>query len=198
MLRANRSWIAVASLGLATLAVGCSEENRDNSDVPTGVSEDVGAEARFGVTYDQIEFLGNPLVSEVTVQYALHDEYNQNMPYRMVPRFKRITEQFITEVAGRPQSLATAISGVLYPDVLVAYLDRDPSTASWLSWAVAEGWGGRTLQDDVVDIGLGAIFGSLLLDDKTVKPGLSSDNVPFNEPLLSTFPYVGSPHGPQQ
>ena len=190
MLRVNRSWVAVASLGFTLLVAGCGDEGREDSAVAGRVSGPE-AEGDLNTVFVQREYLANPLVSEVTVPKRLHDEYNLNMPYRQVARFKQITEQFITGVAGRPQSLAETISGVLYPDVLVAYLDRDPATAGWLSWAVANGWGGRRLQDDAVDIGLGAIFGSLLLDDKTVNRGLDSDNVPFNEPLVSTFPYVG-------
>jgi hypothetical protein len=195
MLRVNRSWVAVASLGFALLVGACGDDT-ENSGGMLSRASGPEAEGDLNTVFVQREFLGNPLVSEVTVPKRLHDEYNTNMPYRQVARFKRITEEFITGVAGRPQALAEGISGVLYPDVLVAYLDRDPSTAFWLSWAVMPdvGWGGRRLQDDAVDIGLGAIFGSLLLDDKTVNRGLDSDNVPFNEPLVNTFPYVGLPN----
>lgn len=31
--------------------------------------------------YDQVEFPGNPLVSEVTILKARHDAYNRTMPY---------------------------------------------------------------------------------------------------------------------
>jgi hypothetical protein len=77
--------------------------------------------------------------------------------------------------------------------MLVVQTDKDPATAGWLSWALANGWGGRKLTDDVVDAGLQAIFGPLL-SPVNVSPGLASDNVNANDkPFLTTFPYYAPP-----
>jgi hypothetical protein len=91
-------------------------------------------------------------------------------------------------------ALGEVIAGVLIPDALIVQTDRDPSTAGWLSWAVADGYGGRRLTDDAVDVGLLAIFGPLLSPDNPI-PGLSTDNVPVNDMEFSTtFPYLATPH----
>ena len=72
--------------------------------------------------------------------------------------------------------------------------NRAGSTSGWLSWALANGYGGRRLQDDVVDAGLTAIFGNLLDPAATVLAGLTSDNVPMSARTFSaTFPYLEVP-----
>jgi len=82
--------------------------------------------------------------------------------------------------------------------MLVTYPRRDnlnPGTqVFWLSW-VFGGYGGRTLNDDVVDIGLAAIFGSLLGNTSNVTPGLTTDNVGSNDvPFGASFPYLAAAH----
>ena len=70
------------------------------------------------------------------------------------------------------------------------YPKRDGTPVFWLSW-VFGGYGGRSLNDDVVDIGLGAIFGSLLGNNNNVSPGLTTDNVSANDvPFLTTFEFM--------
>ena len=87
----------------------------------------------------------------------------------------------------------TGVSSVLIPDMLLVFPNRNPSTSGWLGWALANGWGGRNLSDDVVDAGLAAVFGSLLNASNT-SPGLSTDNVGANDKAFSTtFPYLAAP-----
>jgi hypothetical protein len=183
----------IVPIGFALLAAGCDSDK----DAPTASASIAAARAfRHGpdVTYTQRDFLGNPLVSEVTVPKAMHARYNKLSPFILTADFKRTTEEFVTGVAGRPVAVATTLSSVLYPDILVVQTDRDPATAGWLSWALADGWGGRKLTDDVVDAGLSAIFGPLL-SPENVSPGLASDNVPSNDKaFLATFPYIAPPH----
>jgi hypothetical protein len=182
--------MAVAPLGLGLLAGACGDRDGGPIAGPDAASAFVHAP---GVVYRQREFLGNPLVSEVTVPKRLHQLYNTTMPYNAA-RFVPVTQAFVTEVAGRPASVGAVLSSVLYPDVLVVQTDRDPSTAGWLTWALANGYGGRKLADDVVDIGLVAIFGPLL-SPVNVSPGLATDNVPLNDtPFLPAFPYVWPAH----
>jgi len=46
-----------------------------------------------------------------------------------------------------------------------------------------------------VDIGLGALFGSLLGNTSNVTPGLTTDNVNSNDvPFGSAFPYLAAAH----
>jgi hypothetical protein len=72
--------------------------------------------------------------------------------------------------------------------------DKAPNTAGWLTWALANGYGGRRLNEDVVDEGLAAVFGPLL-DPNNVSPGLTSQHVPANDvPFMTTFPYLAAAH----
>jgi len=147
--------------------------------------------------YDQVEFLGNPLVSEVTIVKANHDLYNRTQPYNTAT-FKPQTAQFVTGVGGRPQALADVLTSVLYPDMLVVDTSKPGSTAGWLSWALANGYGGRKLTDDVVDIALTAVFSTLLnptgASCAPFQLPLCTDNVSASgKAFLSTFPYLANP-----
>jgi hypothetical protein len=108
--------------------------------------------------------------------------------------FRAKVESFVTGVAGREASLATTLSSVLIPDMLIVQPGKPGSSAGWLTWALADGYGGRKLADDVVDAGLMAIFGPLL-NPRNVSPGLSTDNVNANDKAFSpTFPYLATPN----
>lgn len=192
-MRIAKKW-AMSALAALALTAGCTDD--DSSRDMTGPNLAAGA-AASGRTYDQMEFLGNPLVAEVTILKTNHDPYNKTQPYNTAT-FLPQTAQFVTQVAGRPQSLANTLGSVLYPDILIVDSSKDPATAGWLSWALAGGWGGRKLTDDVVDVGLIAIFSSFL--DPTgasCAPGqlpLCTDNVGANDKaFLSTFPYLAPP-----
>ena len=182
---------AIVALGLTTIA--CGSDSRSNVTDPT-VALDANDDSRV---YDQVEFLGNPLVSEVTILKANHDAYNRTQPYNTAT-FLPQTAQFVTGVAGRPQNLAATLGSVLYPDMLVVDSSKDPSTAGWLSWALANGWGGRKLADDVVDVGLTAIFSSLLSPENAscapFQLPLCTDNVGAGaKGFTNTFPYLAAP-----
>jgi Domain of unknown function (DUF4331) len=76
--------------------------------------------------------------------------------------------------------------------MLITYPKRDGTPVLWLSW-VFGGFGGRSLSDDVVDIGLGALFGGLLGNTNNVSPGLTTDNVDANDKAFgATFPYLAA------
>jgi len=63
---------------------------------------------------------------------------------------------------------------------------------------LANGWGGRKLQDDVVDLALLALFGDPFgadPDGAQGKEALTTDNVAFDSPGVSTtFPYLAAPN----
>lgn len=140
--------------------------------------------------FNQIERLGNPLVSEVFLEKRDHGFHNSGKPSTDVVSFKAKLEGFVRNVAGRNQTVQTTLSSVLLPDLLIVQLDKNPASAGWLSWALANGYGGRRLDDDVVDAGLAALFGGLI-DPTNQSPGLTSQHVPANDkPFLPTFPYV--------
>jgi hypothetical protein len=147
--------------------------------------------------YEQVEFLGNPLVSEVTIEKANHDSYNRTQPYNSAV-FGPQSLAFINAFRAGQPAVANTLGAVLYPDMLIVESSRNPATSGWLSWALASGWGGRNLSDDVVDAGLSAIFGKVITatgaycDNGTLP--LCTDNVPANDKAFSsTFPYLASP-----
>jgi hypothetical protein len=208
-------WTASAMLAL-TLLTAC----QDNA-MPTGV--DASADrlsSNSAKVYEQVEFLGNPLVSEVTIVKARHDAYNRTMPYAP-GSFIAETKSFITTIGGRSQARADLLASVLYStsDMLIVDTRNPPATAGWLSWvpqvnavygavsgdgrAAGPGWGGRRLSDDVVDVGLTAIFSSFLSDvlgdaaSASCAPfalPLCTDNVGANDKSFSnTFPYLAPP-----
>ena len=178
----------------AVVGTACSDAT-DSRGVITGTRPVASRESRV---FTQRERLGNPLVSEVMIQKAHHHEHNTGLPSTDVAAFTDDLTGFITGVAGRDPAYANAIAGALLPDMLVTYPRRDnvnPGTpVFWLSW-VFGGYGGRSLTDDVVDIGLGALFGSLLGNTNNVTPGLTSDNVATNDIAVGgSFPYLAPAH----
>jgi len=189
----RRALALIVSLA-ATGTTACRDDGA-NAGGPLATSSLASREAR---TFTQRERLGNPLVSEVMIRKAHHHEHNTGMPSTDVADFTDDLTGFVTGVAGRDAAYATIIAGALLPDMLVTYPRRDnvnPATpVFWLSW-VFGGYGGRRLTDDVVDIGLGAIFGSLLGNTTNVSPGLTTDNVDANDSAFgATFPYLAPAH----
>jgi Domain of unknown function (DUF4331) len=197
---------ALACFALALVATACGDSSTADRQI---TAPDVASAERKGNTvpddepadaariYDQVDFLGNPLVSEVTIVKAHHELYNKTQPYNTAT-FRPETEQFVTAF-NRPQALATLLGSVLYPDVLVVDASKPRSSAGWLSWALSNGWGGRRLTDDVVDLGLSAIFSSFLNPTNAYCAPftlpLCTDNVGVNDSAFSpSFPYLVSAH----
>jgi hypothetical protein len=201
-----RVWLAALALGAAMAGCGDSATQRSGAHSIVGPNlaksvaqsdDDENDDGDDATLYDQTDFLGNPLVSEVTILKANHALYNRTQPYNTAT-FGPETKAFVTSF-GRPQALADLLGSVLYPDMLIVDASKNPNTAGWLSWALSNGWGGRKLTDDVVDIGLTAIFSSFLnptgaLCAPFTLP-LCTDNVGSNDVAFSsTFPYLAAPH----
>jgi len=176
----TRTLGVLSALALAAFAAACNDDNNDNG--ITGTPRDR--------VFVQVERLGNPLVSEVFLAKRNHGFHNAGKPSTDVANHAAELKAFVTTVAGRDQSVANTLASVLLPDMLIVQTDKAPNTAGWLTWALANGYGGRKLTDDVVDAGLSAIFGSLL-SPNNVSPGLTTDNVNQNDkPFLTAFPYL--------
>jgi hypothetical protein len=177
---------SAAALGLA----GCSDDN-------TGP-----ATPRM---FNQVQRLGNPLVSEVLLAKRSHPTHGSIGPQDDATVLGPEILSFITgpgSVAGRSAGYANTLGSVLLPDLLVVQTDKDPATAGWLNWVglppLANGWGGRKLQDDVVDLALLALFGDPFgadPDGAAGKEGLTTDNVAFDSPgVTNVFPYLAPPN----
>lgn len=174
------TWHRFAPIALAlAVATACSSDNSTATTTPN---------TRM---YNQVQRLGNPLVSEVFLAKRSHAVHGSTGPAQDNALIKAEFISFVATAAGRNATVQNTLAAVLLPDMLIVQTDKDQSTAGWLSWALANGWGGRKLTDDVVDAGLSAIFGALL-DPNNVTPGLTTDNVASDSPFLTTFPYVAA------
>lgn len=175
----TRMLAVLGAFALAT-AAACSNDNNGITAVPSDR------------VFVQVDRLGNPLVSEVFLAKRNHGFHNAGKPSTDVANHATELKAFVTTVAGRDQSVANTLASVLLPDMLIVQTDKATNTAGWLTWALANGYGGRKLTDDVVDAGLAAVFGNLL-SPNNVSPGLTTDNVNQNDkPFLATFPYLAA------
>lgn len=199
-IRRTRTLTIACLLGSSLVFAACSDTPANGASTDPIASlrggEDAG-DADDVVRYEQVEFLGNPLVSEVTIVKANHDRYNRTQPYNTA-EFGPQSLAFINAFRGNQPEVANTLGAVLYPDMLIVESARNPATSGWLSWALANGWGGRNLSDDVVDAGLSAIFGTIVSPAGAYCANgalpLCTDNVPANDkPFSRTFPYLASP-----
>jgi hypothetical protein len=150
--------------------------------------------------YKQIELLSRPAVKEVFELFESHNKTNRAEPYAdpvLQAQIKSFTLNF------RSKQNAETLQAILYPNVLKADLSQDVTTASYLGYetggATGSKWGGRALDDDIVDISLNAIFGNtlsalgLIPDDKMEAPCLALDNVAYDKSNTKAFPYIQAP-----
>ena len=189
----SRLVLGIAALSLVLAGVACNDEG--DAILGPGTNR----------TYTQIERLGNPLVSEVFFPKRDHGLHNTKGPESDgasmslggtdVPGHIR---SFVASF-GRSERIITTLGTVLSPDMLMVFPNRattNPATVGWLTWALAPGvgYGGRRLNDDVVDTAFSAVFGNVLDNTQPVLPNLTSDNVPASVRTFSTtFPYLGAP-----
>lgn len=188
---ARRWGISLVILAAGFTASGCSDD--DNGSGP-------GTPRAF----NQIQRLGNPLVSEVLLSKRSHPTHGSIGPQDDVALIGEEALGFLTgpgSVAGRSAEYANTLGGALLPDMLIVQTDKDPGTAGWLTWLplapFSNGYGGRKLDDDVVDLGLLAIFGDPFgadPDGAAGKEGLTTDNAGSDSPILPSFPYLGEPN----
>ena len=179
---------AVGAIGLVGAACSDDDDNGPGPDTPR--------------QYNQIQRLGNPLVSEVLLAKRSHATHGTSDPTDDASLIAPEILGFLTgtgSVAGRSADYANVLGSVLLPDALAVYTDRDPATAGWLTWLpqLGAGYGGRKPSDDVTDLALLAVFGDPFgLDPAGAvgKEGLTTDNVGFDSSVLPSFPYLGDPN----
>jgi len=162
--------------------------------VSAGCSDDNSLGPARPRMFNQVQRLGNPLVSEVLLAKRSHAQHGAIGPAEDQAMIQEEFKAFIRDVAGRNETVQNTLAAVLLPDMLIVESGRDPATAGYLSWALANGWGGRTLSDDILDASTMAVFGSLI-DPNNVSPGLTTDNVGCDDcPFPAAFPYLASPN----
>ena len=180
---------ALAALAVAALAgaTACDDDN------VTGLSGEPK-------TYNQVQRLGNPLVSEVLLMKRDHAFHGSIGPDADVANLAPKVKGFVAAFRPNATALQNAIAGTLLPDMLTVFTAQPQSSAGYLSYVLApsgQAYGGRKLADDVVDISLTAVFSDLLDPTQAVcKPfvlPLCTDNVPSHGGFTTTFPYLGAP-----
>lgn len=156
--------------------------------------------------YNQIDRLARPAVNEVfaTVANNRHKINDEDNPTDDASNLANDIQSFMTGTAGRSAATTAVVKAVLVPDVMKANLNSTSTTAAYLGvetgGATGSTFGGRKLEDDVVDRSLGIIFGNtisalgLAPDDGKEIPDLTSDNVGSGgKHFTATFPYLGAP-----
>ena len=144
--------------------------------------------------------LSRPAVKEAFEAFEDHNKTNRSEPYAD-PVIKKQIKSF--SLLFRSEKWADTLQAILYPNVMKADLSQNTTTAAYLGYetggATGSKFGGRGLDDDVIDISLGAIFGNtlsalgLIPDDKKEAPCLATDNVAYDKSNTETFPYVQAP-----
>ena len=217
MWKLNNAGSVLAIVAITALGAACDQEQTRTitevqppdtvtvTDTVRIVQTDTVRLGNEKLVFNQIERLGNPLVSEVLLEKRLHSFFNTTNPGTDEEFFRDDIINFVD--AFRDRSLGVTIASVLLPDMLLVFPNRaagvtaanvdEAGTVGWLTWALAPnntGYGGRKLDnDDAVDKGLGAIFGTILMQEGAI-PGLSTDNVPDTQQDPNTFPYVAPPN----
>ena len=182
---------AIAAIGVALLAVASA----CGSDSTTSVTPSTD----IPVTFNQVQRLGNPLVSEVLLLKRDHGFHGSSNPSDDVANFSTPVKAFVAQFRPNATGLQNALAATLLPDMLQVQTDQAQSTAGYLSYVLSgtsKGYGGRKLTDDVVDISLTAVFSDLLDPTQFIcKPftlPLCTDNVPSHGAFTTTFPYLAT------
>jgi hypothetical protein len=191
------SIVAAAALGI--VFGGCSARGVGIPTAPGAAAQSFVSDAA-STTYKQIELLSRPAVKEAFELFESHDKTNRAEPYKD-PTLKSQINSFALNF--RNAQTAATLQAILYPNEMIVDLSQNTNKASYLGvesgGATGSKFGGRALDDDVIDISLGALFGNTLSalgvipDDKKEIPCLTSDNVAYDKHNTDTFPFIQSP-----
>lgn len=169
------SLVLLLCVGLLA-AAGCEDEflGPEAAESPI-LNQTVQQEDRFGFPAINTAFVAGD---------AAKNTFNRAAPAND-EQFIPVAADVIMERYAVNQENATALADLVLPDV---------QPLGELGGALFEG---RRLEDDVIDIELGVLFGENGLSEAAPAPELASDNVDGNdEPFLDSFPYLASPHTP--
>lgn len=190
MMRYYMSGAALAAMVFGFSACGNGDTNPHvlNPGAPAGV-------------YQQVELFARPAVKEGLEVFNAHDSTNRSEPYSDATLSANISN-FMTTVAGRDATTSATVTSILSTDEMVIDLSQPASvtTGSYLGvetgGATGSKFGGRALNDDVVDLDLGVVFGNTLAklgvvpDDGKEHPCLTTDNVGPQNANNGPFPFV--------
>jgi Domain of unknown function (DUF4331) len=195
-----RYTIGLIGLALAGAVIGGCSANGSMANTNPAVAQLPFANSAKQVAYKQIELLSRPAVKEAFEMFEDHNKTNRSEPYND-PVLQGEIESFAAMF--RDQTTSQTLQAVLYPNVMKVDLSQNTTTASYLGYetggATGSKFGGRALNDDIIDISLGAIFGNtlsalgLIPDDHKEVPCLTTDNVAYDKSNTKTFPYIQAP-----
>ena len=153
------------ALVTAAAVAGCSNDPTVNTTTTTTGST---------INFIQIDRVGRPGLKELYLPYAQHDPFNRQGPLSDMSTTAPLINTFVTGApASRSAAISAYIQALLTPDALVANLANTSTRASYLGWETGGAikgdctglaptpWGGRALNDDVVNAMLGLAFGNL-------------------------------------
>lgn len=196
------SFVAIYALIIG--AASCNSSSSGPAPTPPAVAGTAG--------FKQVERLARPAIKEATENFANHAATNAVSPESATT--DSVLAGSIHDFAiavGRDEAHASTLVKVLIPDEISADLsDTTDAKAAYLGIETGgftgSNFGGRSLQDDVIDTDLYAVFGTalsdlkLVTDDGKALPCLTTDNVAAAQGQATdnitptTFPYVGAPH----
>ena len=198
----NRFIYAVAGAALLGVIIGGCSGGAGGSLTP-GLSSATSRSdvVSHGATaaYTQIELLARPAVKEAFETFANHSITDRAEPYKdptLQSQIGSFTQAF------RSKTIAGALQSILYPSEMLVDLSQNTTTAAYLGvesgGATGSKFGGRALDDDIITLSLGAIFGNTLAylgvpDDKKEVPCLTTDNVAYASKSTTSFPYIQAP-----
>lgn len=189
----------------ALVLAGCGGSS-GSSAAPLGV---IGVwtttSTQSGGNYVQVDRLSRPVINEVfaTVANNRHKVNDEDSPSNDHNQLANDIQSFMTFPAGRSQAITDVVKAVIVPDVMKVDLSKS-GEAAYLGvetgGATGGKFGGRKLEDDVVDISLGIVFGNtipalgLAPDDGNELAAFTSDHVDASgKHFLAAFPYLGDP-----
>lgn len=193
------------TLSLGVIAVGCSGSGSPALTSSGKIGVWTTTNVKSGAIYVQQDRLANPVVNEVFGTFAnnRHKINNLNSPSQDPTDLRKDIQDFMTKTAGRSQATIDVLKTIFNQDIMIADLSQGGSGAYLgvqTGGATGSKGGGRELTDDVVDISLGAVFGTTISDlglapaDGKNIPTLTSDNVGAGgKHFTNTFPYIGTP-----
>ncbi len=202
MMKFAKTVLAVAALGFGVAA--CSSGN--GGDVRLDPQPPVNGSTGAPKSFVQIERLSRPAVKEVFERFVDHQISNASEPYND-PTLKSAIHD-VTVALGRSEQTAGVLQAVLYPDQYTvdlsqiggaAYLGTETGGATS---STKSKFGGRDINDNVIDISLGALFGNtvsalgLAPDDGKENNCLTTQHVAVasRQGNTGTFPYLSNPY----
>ena len=187
----------VGALGLGLAA--CS-----NNSGPTLTPQPPNNNVQPTGSFVQIERLSRPAVKEVFETFVQHQQSNAVEPYNdpVIQAAIKGTEDFIRPPANGAD-YGAALQGVLYPDEYT--VDLTQTKGGFLGAEIPKlgtPFGGRNINDDVIAVELGALFGTTLSTlglqpaDNEQNNCISAQNVTIaaSQQSTTTFPYLATPH----